>query len=114
MRPLGPSSDGPVKVSVDGGMDAGWSPDGTEIFYRARDASMMAARIVTTPRLSVGEVVQLLPPLEPMSFTAVGGRGWDVSPRDGRILWSRRPVPPNVGIRVVLNWEQELLEAMER
>jgi serine/threonine-protein kinase len=114
VRPLGASSDGPVKVSVDGGLDATWSRDGTEIFYRARDASIMAAHIVTTPRLSVGEVVQLLPPLEPMSFTAVGGRGWDVSPRDGRILWGRRPVPPDAGIRVVLNWEQELLAAMER
>jgi Tol biopolymer transport system component len=114
VRPLGASADGPVKVSVDGGMDATWSRDGTELFYRARDASVMAARIVTTPRLAVGEVVQLLSPLEPMSFTAVGGRGWDVSPRDGRILWSRRPLPPNAGIRVVLHWEQELLEAMGR
>jgi hypothetical protein len=75
---------------------------------------MMAARVVTTPRLSVGEVVRLLPPLEPMSFTAVGGRLWDVSPRDGRILWGRRPAPANAGIRVVLNWEQELRELMER
>jgi serine/threonine-protein kinase len=114
VRALGPSTDAPVKVSVDGGLDPGWSRDGTEIFYRARDASMMAARVVTTPRLSVGEVVQLLPALEPMSSTAVGGRGWDLSPRDGRILWSRRPAPPNAGICVALNWEQELLDLMER
>jgi hypothetical protein len=75
---------------------------------------MMAARIVTTPRLSVGEVVQLLPPVQPMSFTTVAGRSWDVSPRDGRILWGRRSAPASAGIRIVLNWEQELLELMER
>ena len=72
----------------------------------------MAARIVTTPRLDVGDVVELFENAQGVRFGAVGGRGWDVSPLDGRFLFAHRPPPTQAGIRVILNWEQELRRLM--
>jgi len=114
VRSLASPADAPVKVSVNGGADPMWSRTGGELYYRGPEGAVMVARIISTPRLVVGEVAQLLPPIEPMSLSLIGGRGWDISPLDGRILWGHFRIPTDTGIRVVLNWEQELRERMRR
>jgi serine/threonine-protein kinase len=53
-----------VLVSVDGGNEPKWSPDGRELFYRETKAEspyLIAARIVTTPALAVSERKRLFP-----------------------------------------------------
>ena len=113
VSPLGESDDAPVKVSIDGGIDPGWSLTGDEVFYRSREGSMMAARVVTTPRLDVGDVVELFENAYGIAFGAVGGRIWDVSPLDGRFLLGRQPPARASGVRLILYWGQELRRLME-
>jgi hypothetical protein len=74
---------------------------------------MMAASVRRAPSFEVTANTGLFR-LGSGGFGAVGGRAWDVSPRDGRFLSVRRPPSPPSGLRVVLGWTQELREAMER
>jgi hypothetical protein len=41
-------------------------------------------------------------------FPFGGGRWWDLSPTDGRFVFVKRPPAEAPGLRVVLNWSQEL------
>ncbi len=97
-------------ISTDGGADPLWAPSGDELFYRAPTGEMMAAAVRLTPDFEVGEVTEAFPQggPTPMDF---GGRGYDVSPTDGRFLMTQ-PVEPTEGngIMVVVNWFQELTE----
>jgi Tol biopolymer transport system component len=100
------------KVSIDGGETPLWSPTGDTIFYRSRADSMMAASVRRTPTFEVEAVTPLFL-VGWGSFGAVAGRAWDLSPLDGRFLFARRPPAGPSGVRVVLNWTQELRRAME-
>jgi hypothetical protein len=73
---------------------------------------MMAASVTRTPNFEVEAVTPLFL-VGGGSFGAVSGRGWDLSPLDGRFLFARRPPAGPSGVRVVLNWTQELRRAME-
>jgi len=46
-------------------------------------------------------------------FGVVAGRAWDLSPRDGRFLLARDLPGQLSGVRVVLNWTQELRRQMK-
>lgn len=103
-----------VKVSLDGGEKPIWSPTGDEIFYRSPTDSLMAASVVTEPRMQVRDVNALFR-MGYGTFGNVSGRGWDVSPVDGRFVLVRYPARQAVaGVHVVLNWSRELLRAMEQ
>ena len=102
-----------VKVSLDGGEKPIWSPTGDEIFYRSPTDSLMAASVVTEPRMQVRDVNALFR-MGYGAFGNVSGRAWDVSPVDGRFLLVKHPPRQGVaGVHVVLNWTPELLRAME-
>jgi len=101
------------KVSVDGGEKPLWSVTGDTIFYRSPADSMMAAIVATTPGFAVSKVSGLFAMRFSSAFGTVSGREWDLSRVDGRFLLARRPPPAPSGVRVVLNWTQELLRAME-
>jgi hypothetical protein len=74
---------------------------------------MLAASVRRTSTFEVEAVAPLFLIGYGSSFGVVGGRGWDLSPVDGRFLFARGlPVGPS-GVRVVLNWTQELRRAME-
>ena len=98
------------QISTEGGAFPLWAPSGDELFYRAPTGGLIAAAVRLTPDFEVGEVTEAFPlggPM-PMSF---GGRGYDISPTDGRILMTQ-PVEQTEGngIMVVLNWFEELIE----
>jgi hypothetical protein len=103
-----------VKVSVDGGEKPIWSPTGEEIFYRSPTDSLMAASVVTEPRMQVRDVNALFR-MGYANFGNVSSREWDLSPVDGRFLLVRYPPRQGVaGVHVVLNWSRELLRTMQQ
>jgi eukaryotic-like serine/threonine-protein kinase len=80
-----------VLVSLDGGNEAVWSPDGKELFYReTKDADpyLVAAGIVTTPTLRVTGRKRLFP------ITDIVGTGphanYDISPDGKTFVMVRR------------------------
>ena len=79
------------------------------------DGGMMAASITLSPRLSLGRVTKLFavqrPPL------GITGRGYDISPIDGRFLINRAASAGSdapINISVVLNWFEELRQRVPR
>jgi serine/threonine protein kinase len=97
-------SDKQIMVSLEGGWDPAWSPDGRTLYYR-RGKELWAAKIdplslesVERPRLLKSALMD----------SSVRGRSYDIAP-DGRILVIQ-PHPNSVPNRlnVVLNWFEEL------
>jgi len=98
------------KISNDGGQHPLWAPSGDELFFRATTGELMTVAVELTPDFRLGEVTEVFPQGGP-SPMAFGGRGYDVSPIDGRFLMTQ-PLEPaeDKGIMVVINWFQELTE----
>jgi len=103
-----------VPVSIGGGDEPVWSADGRELFYRGADDMMMAATISGT---AVPQVVERRALFSTAMYRRAGTapRVYHVAP-DGRFLMMRQPgtgedaSEANEGIRVVLNWFEELRE----
>ena len=98
---------GKQQVSVSGGGEPVWAPDGRDLFYRNGDR-MMAVAIETEPELSVGTPRTLFEG----RFLAVGdqaGSTYDISPDGQRFLMIKREqdLAPTE-IVVILNWFEEL------
>ena len=101
-----------MTVSIDGGTQALWSRDGTEIFYRG-PRGMMAVPVSLEPTFSLGAPVALFE--DRYAFLLVR-RTYDVAP-DGRFLMVKERERDNDAapyIDVVLNWVQELTERLPR
>ena len=114
VSPLTGSAQARWKVSADGGEFPLWSRTGDTIFFRSRADSMMAASVRRTPTFELHAVAPLFSLHSSARFGAIGGRPWDVSPLDGRLLRTKDPPATQSGIRVVLNWTQELRRRMEQ
>ncbi len=97
-----PVPGGKVQVSLDGGMEARWSRDGRELYYRNGDR-MMAARVVTAPAFSVQSRTELFRG----NFTNFAYHAqYDVA-RDGRFIMTQGPAS-STALVVVLNWFEQL------
>ena len=100
---------GKRQVSIGGGGEPVWAPDGRDLFYRNGDR-MMAVAIETEPELSVGTPRLLFEGrfLPVLSGDDPGG-SYDISPDGQRFLMIKREqdlVPTE--IIVILNWFEEL------
>ena len=98
---------GTKQISVDGGTEPVWAPDGRELFYRHGD-KMMAVAIEIEPELSVG-TPRLLFEKRFLHGPPWARRNYDISPDGQRFLMIQREqdlVPTE--IIVVLNWFEEL------
>jgi Tol biopolymer transport system component len=100
---------GKRQVSVGGGAEPVWAPDGRDLFYRDGD-KMMAVAIETEPELSVGTPRLLFEGrfLPVLSGDDPGG-SYDISLDGQRFLMIKREqdlVPTE--LIVVLNWFEEL------
>jgi hypothetical protein len=113
VSPFTGSSQARWKVSTDGGEHPLWSRTGDTIFFRSRSDSMMAAAVRRTPTFAVRAVAALFSLDSYTRFGMTTGRSWDLSPIDGRFLRAKNPPAAQSGIRVVLNWQQELRRLME-
>ena len=112
MRPFAEVNRRRFKISVTGGMQPLWGPDGKELFYRNLAGDMMVVPVQFLPDFTPGAVREAFPKRGYPSSTG-GGRRYDISPIDGRIL-IKKPVEDSSGagenIAVVLNWLEEVKE----
>ena len=74
----------------------------------------MAAVVGRAPTFEVRAVTALFAWNASSRFGAIGGRIWDISPLDGRFLRTKDPDAAQSGVRVVMNWTQELRRLMEQ
>lgn len=102
-----PGQGGKSLISIGGGIEPVWNPNGRELFYR-NENKLMAVDITTRPAFTAGKPKELFSGdyVTPIPWV----RNFDVS-RDGRFLMvqsaageHRRPTQ----IIVVLNWQEEL------
>ena len=99
-------------VSVEGGQQPRWSPDGRELFYLGPAANrLMVVPVTTQVPFSVGTPETLV---EGQFFDFFARSAYDVAP-DGRLVVIKRGAGTSGNeespqITVVLNWTQELLE----
>jgi serine/threonine-protein kinase len=97
-----------VQISVDGGSEPVWAPEGRELFYRNGDR-MMTVTLETEQALAVGATRLLFEGRYKEDF--FGNPNYDVSPDGQRFLMlkSAQESAPSE-LRLVLNWFQELKE----
>ena len=95
-----------IQISVSGGVEPVWAHSGRELFYRAGDA-LMAVKIGTDPRLSVGA-----PTVVFRAAFVVGNefvQSYDVLPDDrGFVIIRALGGSEKAHINVVQNWSEEL------
>jgi serine/threonine-protein kinase len=99
-------SDRRWQVSLDGGTDPMWAPDGRALYYR-RGAALMASRIPT------GDSRDMSPPWKLFEVAVFRGEptlDYDIHPDGQRFLIVRplRPDPPLTHLNLVLNFHEEL------
>ena len=97
-----------VQVSDSGGIEPAWSPDGHQIYYRAKGAIMAVA--VTTPALAITSRRQLLKGT--FDDHSMPHRNYDVAPDGTGFLIIAPPASPEAVI--VLNWLTELRARLAR
>jgi Tol biopolymer transport system component len=97
-----PGPGGKTQISTSGGVNARWSRDGRELFYREGN-KMMAVEVQTSPTFRAGTPKML--------FESTNSSFYDVSP-DGRRFVMVKPSAPTQSstneVHVVLNWAEEL------
>jgi hypothetical protein len=115
VRPFPEVSKGKCQVSIGGGDNPLWSPDGLELFYR-NDDSAMAVSVKTEPTFTPGKPQKLFSGKYVTSSSSGDIPPWDIS-RDGKRFLMI--TPPTVAgsesasagprkINLILNWFEEL------
>jgi len=98
---------GTIQISIDGGREPVWAPDGKELFYRNGD-QMMVVSVVTAPTFQAQTPRLLFEGsyrYDPESLTS----NYDISPDGQRFVMVKETEDQEAGqINVVLNWFEEL------
>lgn len=90
-------------VSVGGGTEPRWSPDGRELSYLARDGAVMAVSVMSGRDLQLGRPKALFLPPD-LRTRGVYFSNYDLAP-DGRFLFLTADAPESPSIRLVFNWQ---------
>lgn len=103
VRPY-PARAGKWQISIDGGEEPTWSPDGTELFYR-NGRKWMTAAVKLTQEFTAQAPTLLFEG----HYANVGGRSYDVA-GDGRrfLVLEAVDASPVTQLNIVLRWEQLL------
>ena len=113
VRPFPEVDSGKWQISMGGGEDPLWSPDGRELFYRNGN-SVIAVDVQTEPTIQVGKPRVLFQ----RAHFSNNYHMWDIDPDGKRFLMIKQPpvtddertseIPRKINI--VLNWFEELRE----
>ena len=107
VRPFPEVDGGRFPISAGGGSEPLWSPDGSEIFYRAGDR-LMAVPVTTEPAFEAGSPEELFT----RSYAVRIGRMYDIHPDGQRFLMVKPAETTEEGSRndvvLVQNWFEEL------
>ena len=119
VRTIPDVSEGRWQVSNDGGNSPLWSPDGSEIFYRNGDATMVVP-VETEPTFNHGNAKTLFRGTYLFSsLPQVTSTPWDIHPKEKKFLMIKTPAStaeaPEAAVKqpkiiVVTNWFEELKE----
>jgi serine/threonine-protein kinase len=99
-----PEPGGRSQISLSGGSEPVWSPDGRELFYWQGDTLLVAGFDVEAPNLVSSRDRLLSGPYARWPFHA----NYDIHPDGTRFLMIRRESTESRTLVVVLNWLQEL------
>jgi len=98
------------KISIGGGNDAAWGPDGKELFY-CNGNKFMRVTIETMPKFEASNPELLFEDEYIMSTRFPGHRNYDISKDGKRFLMikqvDKRPTPV-MDLNIVFNWFEEL------
>jgi len=98
---------GTIQVSIDGGREPMWAPDGKELFYRNGD-QMMVVSVVTAPTFQAQTPRLLFEGSYKYDFGSLASN-YDISPDGQRFLMVKGTEDQEAKqINVVLNWFEEL------
>jgi Tol biopolymer transport system component len=99
-----------LQVSINGGAEPLWSPQGGTLFYRGEDRNIMSARLDGTP-LRVAQWDTLF--TDRFQGGGIATANWSVFPsgREFLMVSSGATIDPK-GVKVLVNWSQ--LPAMQR
>lgn len=102
-----PGPGGKWQISIDGGIEPAWNPNGRELFYRT-GRRMMAVAVSTQPTFSAGRPAAIFEGDYLASGFPLTGVTYDVT-RDGqRFLMVKQNAASAGPINVVVNWFEEL------
>ena len=93
------------KISVDGGAEPMWGPDGREIFYRSGDR-MMVADVETEPAFRAGRPRELF--RGSFARDSFGNPNYDISSDGQRFVMVQGETTGPDQLLIVLNWFEEL------
>jgi len=99
-----------VPISEDGGTMPAWSADGSELFFIARDRTLMSAKI----QLGQDFKIELPQPLfaTEIKYAETQPAQYDVSPDGQRFLINTLVAQPEMQwVTLVVNWDEELRES---
>ncbi|WNC67940.1 winged helix-turn-helix domain-containing protein [Thalassotalea nanhaiensis] len=108
VRPFPNTKDSVWQVSIDGGRNPRWNPNGQEIFYWGPE-NLMAVDIKTAPNFENGRPKVLFSHQNYLSYDL---RNFDIDPTGERFLMIRKPSDdksPNNRVVIVQDWLNDLV-----
>jgi Tol biopolymer transport system component len=105
-----PGKENILQISIMGGTEPLWAPDGKEIYYRDRAAkNLMGVSFIAEPELRVGKPAIVFPG-NYATTGSLAGRDYDISPDGKRFLMIEYGEEKSTvtQINIVLNWYEEL------
>jgi len=102
-----PGPGGKRQVSIDGGTEPMWNPNGAELFYRL-DRKFISVPVGLQPTFSAGKPVTLFEADYAASEFPLTSPGYDVSSDGQRFLVAKDVEAPPTQINVVINWIEEV------
>jgi hypothetical protein len=108
VSPFPNTSEARTQVSLNGGEEPLWSPDGKELFYQTLSSELTAARIDAAPPAI--RVASRIPLFSRASYLRDFGAGtmYDVSPDGKRFIMTRMRGEASEKLVLVLNWVADL------
>ena len=97
-----------ISDEEEGGGQPVWSPDGTELFYRSGDKTMVVSIQTQDQTLTAGSPRALFEGRYVNHSSPPGYQYYDISPDGERFLMVKEEELPEAQINVVLNWFEEL------